>query len=458
MPRSTSAIAAALMAAGFLFLPSSPAAAGQFHGAGAVDDFNCDGVRDEVFLAAHYDVGSVERAGVIIIGFGTDSELVISQNTPGIPGSAETDDGFGRTYASADFNGDGCDELIVGSPGEDKQAGMVTIIEGSPAGPVPSRSVAYTQNTAGVPGDSEPSDGFGATLSAGAISSGQAYLLVGAPGESLGAKKYAGSVYYLRGGKWRAFHQDTPGIAGTAEHMDHFGESLSGSDRFFAVGAPGETISGEDHAGQVHVFSHTIVDGVPRPLAAITQDSTGISGSAEYGDGFGIDVSVVSYQPTASAPIGALVAVGVPNEVLGSDDAAGMAHVLAVTPTGKVTEVSDINQDTSGVADSTQDDDHFGYAVALAVNGSGATATPSTALLAVGVPTEALADDITGALHVFRDMVSPGNGDIWAPNDTNWFDGYWQLNTTSTSLIHGEYDGNPSWEIPWSQILGGQVS
>ncbi|HEY1175647.1 MAG TPA: FG-GAP repeat protein, partial [Phytomonospora sp.] len=331
-------LSAGILTAGALLLPAAPAAAGQFHLTDTVDDFNCDGFRDEVYLADHYDVGDARAAGAIIVYLSTFEDVTLSQNTPGIPGTPETGDRFGATYASADFNGDGCDELIVGAPGEDRRAGMVVVIEGSPTGPDPSRAIAYTQDSPGVPGSSERGDEFGATLAAGATTSGQAYLLAGSPGEAIGSRTDAGSVYYLRGGTWRTFHQDSPGVAGTAEYGDRFGDTLASGDRHFVVGAPAENLSGRDYAGQIHVFDHRIVGGIPDPLATISQDSAGVSGTAEADDEFGRDVSIVSYRPSAGAAIGALVAVGVPGEDLGADDNAGMAHVLAVTPTGKVTE------------------------------------------------------------------------------------------------------------------------
>ncbi|MEV0648281.1 FG-GAP repeat protein [Phytomonospora sp. NPDC050363] len=389
----------------------------------------------------------------------SNGEQVLSQNTPGVPGSAETGDFFGRTYASADFNGDGCDELIVGSPGEDDEAGMVTIINGSPAGLVPSQSVAYTQNTPGVPGGSERLDRFGDSLAAGATASGQAYLLVGSPGEALGSRAGAGSVHYLRGDKWRTFHQDTPGVAGAAERSDGFGGALASSERYFVVGASRETLSGDWAAGQVHVFSHTIVDGVPDPLATISQDSAGVSGTAEFNDYFGESVSIVSYRPSATAAIGALVAVGSPGEALGADEEAGMAHVLAVTPSGKFSEVADINQDTTDVADSTQEDDAFGTELVFGVADGGPVATPSTAVLVVSALWEdSTDDDWGGAIHVFTDVRKPGRGDLLFKGDG---DGPFQGSTFVDTLgataghLHVGYDGDYTTTIPWPAVLGG---
>ncbi|MEV0647806.1 FG-GAP repeat protein [Phytomonospora sp. NPDC050363] len=465
MKRIISAAAVALTAASAaLTVTATPAAAGQFHVDEVIDDFNCDGLRDEVYLASHYDVGDARGAGAIIIYYssGTVYEQTISQNTPGVPGTAETGDSFGQVYAATDFNGDGCDDLVVSAPYEAvdgaDEAGLITVINGSPNGLVPAQSVAYTQNTPGVPGGAEFLDGFGATLAAGKTSGGQPYLLVGSPGESVGSKTAAGSVYYLRGGVWRAFHQDSPGVAGTAEHWDEFGSAIAGGDRYFVVGAYRENLSGRSQAGQVHVFGHKIVGGVPDPLATISQDSAGVSGTAESDDYFGQAVAVVPYQPAPGASIGALVGVGVPGEALGGDDRAGMAHVFAVTPTGRFTELADINQDSTGVADSTQEDDRFGEDLVFGIEGGATIATPSTAVLAVAVPWEDYeVDQRSGAIQVFTDVRRPGTGDlVFRHDDGSVLDGHTgatTLGSTPTELLLGG-SGAYFWRAGWGEVLG----
>ncbi|GIG67854.1 FG-GAP repeat protein [Phytomonospora endophytica] len=454
MRYKASALAAAL-AAGALLLPAAPAAAGQFHTTpGPVDDFDCDGIGDLV----HPSSGDARGAGSITVYPSSGDGQTITQNTPGVPGSAETGDLFGQRYASADFNGDGCDELIVSSPGEDDEAGMVTVINGSPNGLVPSQSVAYTQNSPGVPGGSESLDAFGEMLAAGTTTSGQAYLLVGSPGESVGSRPGAGSVYYLRGGVWRAFNQDTPGVAGAAESWDHFGASIAASDRHFVVGAARETLSGNSDAGQVHVFDHRIVGGIPDPLATISQDSNGVSGTAEEDDHFGAAVSIVSFRPSPSAAIGALVAVGSPGEAIGSVEETGMAHLFAVTPTGKFSEVADVNQDTGGVADSTQEGDAFGTELVLGIEDGGPTATPSTAILTVSALWEDYSDeDWGGAVHVFTDVKSPGDGDLLFKGEDGPLRGSTSVDTLAADAeyLHlGNYGAYYS-QVTWTELLGG---
>lgn len=95
-----------------------------------------------------------------------------SQQTPGVPGtgSGETErgDGFGRAVAVADIDGDDRADLAVGAPGEDigttADAGMVTLLHGSPTGLTADRSRAFHQGAPGVPGSNETGDAFGAPL------------------------------------------------------------------------------------------------------------------------------------------------------------------------------------------------------------------------------------------------------------------------------------------------------
>ncbi|HEY1177684.1 MAG TPA: hypothetical protein VGF17_16135, partial [Phytomonospora sp.] len=219
------------------------------------------------------------------------------------------------------------------------------------------------------------------------------------------------------------------------------------ADRHFVVGAWFD----ESSRGSVSVFAHTIVDGVPDPLATITQDTPGVSGGEEYDDVFGASVSVVSYRPSASAPIGALVAVGVPREDLDGREDAGMAHVLAVTPAGKVTEVADVQQNTAGVTGTAETNDAFGGDVALGVRDGAPIATPATAILAVTAYGEITGGEPFGAVQVFGDVRDPGDGDVFLSNAG----GPWSsVATTRTGLLLGSWGQFHSPELPWTSLLG----
>jgi len=169
-----------------------------------------------------------------------------------------------------------CDDLVVGSPGEslgaDETASSIVIIPGSRSGLNTAKTVSYHQDSPGVPGSAEDYDRFGETLAAGTTSSGKPYLLVGTPEEDLDEEDQ-GVVYYFRDSVWRT----------------------------------------------------------------ISQDTAGISGSTETDDGFGTAISVVSYRSSSTAAISALVAVGVPSEALVDNryERAGTAHLINVTASGR---------------------------------------------------------------------------------------------------------------------------
>ena len=148
---------------------------------------------------------------------------MISQNSAGIPGSNEADDRFG---ASIDAEGS---TLVVGSPGEDttkaNDTGMIHVLRRNGS------NAAFTgagihQDTTGVPGSAENGDHFGESV---AIEDG--HVAVGLPGEDIGSVKDAGMVTYFKDNGTTttaagAFNQNSPGIPGSNEAQDTFGQSV----------------------------------------------------------------------------------------------------------------------------------------------------------------------------------------------------------------------------------------
>jgi hypothetical protein len=147
-----------------------------------------------------------------------------------------------------DVNGDGYGDLVTGVPYDSSltggetpahRGGEIQVLYGGPDGITPDQKPqVFHQATAGVPGAAENGDQFGSTLSVGDVN-GDAYadVLVGAPGEALGSRGYAGSTTLLRGSAAgltaagsKAFTQDTAGVPGAGEAGDAFGASVHLSD------------------------------------------------------------------------------------------------------------------------------------------------------------------------------------------------------------------------------------
>ncbi|MEU5598799.1 FG-GAP repeat protein [Streptomyces sp. NPDC020298] len=136
--------AAALLVAvvvGAPLVSAAPAVA--VHGA-VPGDFNGDGYRDAVLPAPGANVAGKRGAGAVVVlygskaGLSTSRRATITQNTAGVPGTAEADDGFGAATATADLNRDGYADLVVSAPYEDtsrgEDVGTVTILWGSKSG------------------------------------------------------------------------------------------------------------------------------------------------------------------------------------------------------------------------------------------------------------------------------------------------------------------------------------
>jgi len=176
----------------------------------AVGDFNDD---DHLDFAtgcplASFDsfvsVGWVERAygnggGAFDFGF-------LSQQTAGVGGGAETGDGFGASVAAGDFNCDHVDDLAIGVPFEDVDAGMETgalhiLLGAMGTGLSGTGSQLWHQGVADVPGVSGDGDHFGAALAAadfdGSLLGGCDDLAIGIPDD---AENEGGAVLVLSGG------------------------------------------------------------------------------------------------------------------------------------------------------------------------------------------------------------------------------------------------------------------
>ncbi|MGW3357181.1 FG-GAP-like repeat-containing protein [Streptomyces bungoensis] len=137
----------------------------RFGAALAVADVDHDGRDDLIAGAPGEAIGTRAGAGAATLLFGGPTGLLdaegaghsvgVQQNTPCVPGVAETDDAFGAAVATGDYDHDGRADLAVGSPGENAGSGGVWLLPRSSACyssvitpaklglPAPSSALAY---------------------------------------------------------------------------------------------------------------------------------------------------------------------------------------------------------------------------------------------------------------------------------------------------------------------------
>lgn len=227
-------------------------------------DFNDDGWLDIAIGAPGEGVGPRDNAGMVSVLFGSRAGYVgsssthLHQNVPGVPGVAEAGDRFGEALTVADYNGDFVDDLIVGVPGEGigslNDAGLVHVFYGSRQGLSGANSEMISQATPGVFGNVEAGDEFGAALDADL-----SYLVIGSPGEDIGAVVDAGMFHYIDGltyeseAIWQGHRSH-----GLPEPFDRFGEVFELVDGQLWVGVPLEDVGPVVDAGMVFVFDRTI--------------------------------------------------------------------------------------------------------------------------------------------------------------------------------------------------------
>ena len=362
MPVVAAVLAATLAAAAFPAGASArvgarPAAALALQ-VGVFADFNGDGPTDLAVGAPMEDFGSTGDAGAVSVFFGTATGTGLSGvGQTLVQDNPEAGDRFGAALAVGDFNGDPFDDLVVGAPREDVgatvDAGAVNVLFGSPAG--------LTTGQTLLQDNPETGDQFGAALTVGFIDVGEIDLVVGAPGEDVGASVDAGvanlfsnTTGVLPSVSGPALLQDNP------EAGDRFGAALTAGrfdvDGFddLVVGAPGENVGASVDAGAVNFFANTAsgLPGVSGP--ALLQDNP------EAGDQFGAALVAAGLGGGSETDL----AVGAPGENVGATVDAGAANLL-INANGVLPSVSG----PALLQDNPETGDRFGAALTAKVLG-----------------------------------------------------------------------------------------
>ncbi|XHM67324.1 FG-GAP-like repeat-containing protein [Streptomyces nigra] len=455
------ALAVVAAATGAATLPAAHAAAGgdASAAAGIRADFNGDGYADLAVAAPDATVDGKTGAGYVAVVYGSATGLkpaskqVISQNTPGVTDSAETGDHFGSAVSTADLDGDGHTDLVVGVTGEDSveggaETGLLQVVWGGAGGLSGGAPLAYGQDTydrlsdrgrlavGDVDGDGAADlvavqgsadlrvmrgpfgrdgagrggeetvrddsdarfldlatgdvDGDGVDDVVGTLNQGDEYdarhivYWRGAPeGLAEGTVPRDARDWPLQGGEF----VDVGDVNGDGFEDIVVGRSVDGYDSDLDTPIP--------TGGRVAFVPGSANGPVGTKAMYVNQDSAGVPGAAERGDGFGTDVTVADVNGDGYAD----VAAGVPGEDFDGLSNAGGTVLLRGSRDGLTgTGAQGVNQDTASVPGVAEAKDAFGGATHL-VDGD----DDGRAELVVGAPGE---NENAGSVWVFPSSAS----------------------------------------------------
>jgi hypothetical protein len=423
--------------------------------AGPRADFDGDGRADIAIGAPGGTVGGGTGAGYVSVVYGDGATATFSQNTAGVPGAAEANDKFGHTVVPVDLDGDSYTDLVVGTPGErigQVQAGMLIVLWGGPDGLRQATAVDTGARGGGDVGAVVTAGDFDGDRRPGLVVSGSFAVRFldgigrdGKPAEDSWYSLYEheGTVVVVRdlssgdvngdgitdlvvtvtdveeGDSWRSalYLGGTAGLTPVGILNAANGKRLNGQhtavgdvngDGYgdIVVGHGEEFWSSDSGRTELKGGAVGVAYGGPRGLSDtlapvwVNQDSAGVPGVSEPGDGMGTGLAVADTDGDGYAD----VLAGVPGEDFDGLTDAGSVLLLKGGPKGLTGSGAKVfSQNSAGVPGVAEKGDGFGESAALGGR------------LVVGAPQENAGDGSAWALNLSGNSAAYSPGSFGAP-------------------------------------------
>ncbi|MBK6941625.1 MAG: FG-GAP repeat protein [Planctomycetes bacterium] len=373
-------------------------------------DFDGDGFDDLAASAVGAPIAGLLDAGRVYVTYGSASGFDMTrarwfdQNTKGIKdkvereekGSTSSDEFFGFSLSSGDYDADGYDDLAIGVIGErigkHKNSGAVHVIYGSAVGLRAKRNQLWHQNSKGVRDKCEEHEGFGGALTSGDLNADGFDDLVIAVGGEADATPGFGRAAILFGSKKRlrakgnllvkpesASH--ALAVNGSDAEVQLVVGDFNGDDvTDLVVSVPKEPVGvNGNQNGVVFVAAGPITAATPPVFTAFIEGDGIVPGTVDSFDNFGASLAVGDFDFDGFDDL----AIGAPGETV-TGEGSGRVTVLYGAAGGLATGgATTFDQNTANVDGVAEMGDQFGFSLAAVdTEGDGAPE------LFIGVPGE----------------------------------------------------------------------